>query len=182
LSFDWQFGEGSTYQTFSISFREPWLFGSRTSFGFSLFDTKQNYIYSVDQTGGTISLGRQFKFPDDYTRGDWIFRIQRIDNLSESDYYGPPGVIDQYSITQILSRSSIDNPIFPSHGSNISLSTELSGPPAPARDCTVHKTYHQSRLVHTDPQQFAPRVIPRNSVAGRSSHSTQRWQPTRFPI
>ena len=36
LSFDWQFGEGSTYQTFSISFREPWLFGSRTSFGFSL--------------------------------------------------------------------------------------------------------------------------------------------------
>jgi len=128
LSFDWQFGEGSTYQTFSISFREPWLFGSRTSFGFSLFDTRQNYIYDVDQRGGTVSIGRQFKFPDDYSRGDWIFRVQRIDNLSASDYYGPPGVIDQYSITQILTRNSIDNPLFPSHGSNISLSTELSGP------------------------------------------------------
>ncbi len=129
LSFDWEFGEGSTYQTFSISFREPWMFGSRTSFGFSLFDTKQNYIYSVDQTGGTVSIGRQFKYPDDYTRGDWILRVQRIDNLTESDYYGPPGVIDQYSITQILTRNSIDNPLFPSHGSVLSLSTELSGPP-----------------------------------------------------
>ena len=129
LSFDWQFGEGSTYRTFSISFREPWMFGTRTSFGFSLFDTRQNYIYSVEQTGGTINLGRQFKFPDDYTRGDWIFRIQRIDNLSESIYYGAPGITDQYSVTQILSRNSIDNPLFPSHGSNVALSTELSGAP-----------------------------------------------------
>ena len=129
LSFDWQFGEGSTYRTFSISFREPWMFGSRTSFGFSLFDTKQNYIYSLEETGGTVSVGRQFRWPDDYTRGDWILRVQRINNLSESIYYGPIGVTDQYSITQILSRNSIDNPLFPTHGSALSLSTELSGPP-----------------------------------------------------
>lgn len=129
LSFDWQFGEGSTYRTFSISFREPWMFGTRTSFGFSLFDTRQNYIYDVEQTGGTINIGRQFRWPDDYTRGDWIFQVQRINNLSLSDYYGPPGVTDEYSITQILSRNSIDNPLFPTHGSNLSFSTELTGPP-----------------------------------------------------
>ena len=129
LSIDWQFGEASAYRTVSLSFREPWMFGTRTSFGFSLFDTKQNYIYSVRQTGGTVSLGRQFKYPDDYTRGDWIFRLQRIDNLSSSIYYGPPGVTDQYSFTQVLTRNSIDNPLFPSHGSNVSISTELSGPP-----------------------------------------------------
>ena len=129
LSFDWQFGEGSLYRTFSITFREPWMFGSRTSFGFSLFDTRQNYIYSLEETGGTINIGRQFRWPDDYTRGDWILRIQRINNLSESIYYGPIGVTDQYSLTQILSRNSIDNPLFPTHGSALSLSTELSGPP-----------------------------------------------------
>jgi outer membrane protein insertion porin family len=129
LNFDWQFGEASRYQTFSISFREPWMFDTRTSFGFSIFDTKQNYIYNLQQTGGTISLGRQFKFPDDYSRGDWIFRFQRYDVFSTGYYYDRTGVTSQFSITQVLTRNSIDNPLFPSHGSNVSLSTELSGPP-----------------------------------------------------
>jgi outer membrane protein insertion porin family len=105
------------------------MFDTRTSFGCSLFDTKQNYIYDLRQTGGTLSLGRQFKFPDDYSRGDWIFRFQRYDVYSTGYYYDRTGVTSQFSITQILTRNSIDNPLFPSHGSNVSLSTELSGPP-----------------------------------------------------
>jgi outer membrane protein insertion porin family len=129
LSFDWQFGEASRYQTFSISFREPWLFDTPTSFGVSLYDTKQDYYYSLRQTGGTISLGRRLKWPDDYFRADWIFRFQLIDNYSTSYLYDRIGRFDQLSITQVISRNSIDNPLFPSRGSNISLSNEFSGPP-----------------------------------------------------
>ncbi|MBW7888891.1 MAG: outer membrane protein assembly factor BamA, partial [Bacteroidetes bacterium] len=36
LNFDWQFGEGARYRTFSITFREPWVYDTPTSFGFSL--------------------------------------------------------------------------------------------------------------------------------------------------
>jgi outer membrane protein insertion porin family len=133
LNFDWQFGGTGLYstRTFSISFREPWMFDTRTSFGFSVFDTKQSYGYSIQQTGGTISIGRQLKFPDDYTRADWTFQVQRIDLLSPGFYYRPEdvGVNSQFGITQVLSRNSIDNPLFPSHGSSVSLMTEVTGPP-----------------------------------------------------
>ncbi|MDE3057375.1 MAG: outer membrane protein assembly factor BamA [Bacteroidota bacterium] len=129
LNFDWEFGEGSRYRTFSISFREPWLFGTRTSLGFSIFDTRQNYYYDYRTTGGSISLGRQFKWPDDYTRGDWTFQVQKIDNYTASAYYGNPGLTTQFSLTQVLSRNSVNSPLFPTDGSSIALSTELSGPP-----------------------------------------------------
>ncbi len=129
LNFDWEFGEGSTYRTFSISFREPWLFDTPTSLGFSLFDTRQNYIYSLSETGGTVSIGRQFKWPDDYTRGDWSIRVQQIDNQTANTIYGAVGLTNQYSFTQVLSRNSVNNTLFPSDGSSIALSTELSGPP-----------------------------------------------------
>jgi outer membrane protein insertion porin family len=129
LNFDWQFGEGSTYQTFSVSFREPWMFDTPTSFGASVFDTKENYVYYVQLTGGTVSVGRRFKWPDDYFSGNWTFEIQKIDNLVASDIYGPVGSTSQFSVTQVISRNSIDNPLFPTRGSNVALSTELSGPP-----------------------------------------------------
>ncbi len=129
LNFDWEFGEGSRYRTFSISFREPWLFDTPTSLGFSVFDTRQDYIYQLRQTGGTISIGRQFKWPDDYTRGDWTFQFQKIDNFSATNIYGNQGLTTQFSVTQVLSRNSVNNALFPSEGSSIALSTELSGPP-----------------------------------------------------
>lgn len=129
FNIDWQFGELSRYQTFQISFREPWMFDSPTSFGFSLYDTKQNLYYNLQQTGGTISIGRQFRWPDDFFRGDWIFKGQRIDLKQVGYLYDRVGVSSQFSLTQIISRNSINNPLFPSDGSNISLSTEVSGAP-----------------------------------------------------
>ncbi len=129
LNFDWQFGESNTYQTFSVSFREPWLFDTPTSLGFSVYDTKQNVYYPVHQTGGTVSIGRKFRWPDDYFRGDWIFGYQRLDVPEESAYYDRTGVTTLFNLTQVLTRNSIDNPLFPTQGSNISLSTELAGPP-----------------------------------------------------
>ncbi|CAF3842708.1 unnamed protein product, partial [Rotaria sp. Silwood1] len=43
LNFNWQFGEGGTYRTFSIGFTEPWLYNTPTSLGFNIYDTRQNY-------------------------------------------------------------------------------------------------------------------------------------------
>lgn len=130
LNFDWQFGEGSRYRTFSISFREPWVYDTPTSFGFSIYDTKQDYYYSIYQRGGTLSLGRRFKFPDDYFSATWTLRFQRLDvyNVGYSYYY-QQGSSSQFSISQTIQRNSVNSPLFPTQGSNISLFTEIAGAP-----------------------------------------------------
>lgn len=131
LNFDWQFGEGSRYRTFSISFREPWVYDTPTSFGFSIYDTKQEYYYNLRQTGGTISVGRRLKWPDDYFNITWAFRFQRLDvkDVGGLYYYDRTGVTSQFSISQTISRNSVNSPLFPTQGSSISLFTEFAGAP-----------------------------------------------------
>ncbi len=128
LNFQWEFGEASRFRTFSVGFTEPWLFNTPTLFGVSLFDTRQIYTFDLQQTGGSIRIGRRFRWPDDYFRGDWILNGQRNDVRNGLGYY-QEGVTSQVALTQIISRNSTDNPIFPTMGSNNSLSFEVSGGP-----------------------------------------------------
>lgn len=127
LNFEWVFGRYD-YRTFSLSFREPWFRDTPTSIGFNIFDTRYGFGYDLRQTGGSISLGRRLRWPDDYFRVDYIFRFQ-IYNVSGTSGYYREGKHSQFSLTQVISRNSIDNPIFPSIGSNVSLSLEISGGP-----------------------------------------------------
>lgn len=115
FSFQWDFGQGNRFQTFSISFAEPWLFGQPTSVGFNLYDTR--YFWNIEgrRTGGTINLGRRFRFPDDYFRGDWSLTYQR--QVEYTQTLEPTRTFDEVSILQTISRISFDNLIFPSSGS-----------------------------------------------------------------
>ncbi len=130
LNFEWQFGEGSRFRTFSLGFTEPWLMGEPTLFGVTLFDTRQIYGFDLQQTGASIRIGRRFKWPDDFFRGDWILNGQ-FNNVRAGEGIYREGVSRQVSLTQIITRNSIDNPVFPTYGSNVSLSIELSGGPLP---------------------------------------------------
>lgn len=138
LNFEWQFGEGARFRTFSLGFTEPWLFDTPTTFGVNLFDTRQIYVYDLRQTGGSVRFGRRFKFPDDYFRGDWIGRFQLNDVIDGGGLY-QEGKTSQFSITQIISRNSTDNPIFPAMGSSFALSTEISGGPFLPGNVDYHK-------------------------------------------
>ncbi len=138
LNFEWQFGEGARFRTFSLGFTEPWLFDTPTTFGVNLFDTRQIYVYDLRQTGGSLRFGRRFKFPDDYFRGDWIGRFQLNDVISGGGLY-PEGKTSQFSVNQIISRNSTDNPIFPAFGSSFALSTEISGGPFLPGNVDYHK-------------------------------------------
>jgi outer membrane protein insertion porin family len=132
LNFDWQFGEGARFRTFSLSFTEPWLFDRPTTLGFSIFDSRQRFSWDLRQTGISMRLGRRLSWPDNYSRADWTLRYQSNDirDAGGSPYY-ELGVSKQVSITQVLSRNSTDSPIFPSIGSSVALSTEISGGPLP---------------------------------------------------
>jgi outer membrane protein insertion porin family len=133
LSFDWQFGVSNYYRTISIGFTEPWMFNSPTLFGFNIFDTYQSYYAELHYRGASIRIGRRFKWPDMYFRGDWTLRVQENTyNSLGSSYYNTmyqEGKSTQIGISQVLSRNSTDSPIFPSRGSSFSLLTDINGGP-----------------------------------------------------
>lgn len=139
LNFEWQFGEGNRYRTFTIGFTEPWLFDTPTLVGVTLFDTRVIYFdYDYQITGASLRVGRRLSWPDNLFRGDWTVRYQR-NAVNEGGGFYSSGVSNQVGITQIISRNSTDSPIFPSRGSSLSLLTEISGGPFLPGTARYHK-------------------------------------------
>ncbi len=128
LNFNWQFGVGNYYRTFNLGFTEPWFLDTPTMVGFNIFDTRQRYVYFLSQTGISLKTGRRLKWPDNffYIQGELKYQYNNV--LDGRGWYAE-GVSHQYSISATLTRNDIDNPIFPSKGSKISLVGELSGGP-----------------------------------------------------
>ena len=137
LSFSWNFGY--SYRSFEISFSEPWLMDTPTLAGFSFYDLKREPTYTgyrQRSRGGSFRLGRRFRWPDNFFRGDWIYRIDQTElsdfhsSLRSSGYfeqYEKWGALLSSSVTQIISRNSLDRPEFPTSGSDVSLTTEIAG-------------------------------------------------------
>lgn len=128
LNFNWQFGVGNYYRTFSLGFTEPWLMDTPTSIGFDLFDTRQRYVYDMRQSGISFRLGRRLTWPDDFFYVQGSFRFQYNDIIDGGGFY-VEGLTRQYTIGTAITRTDIDNPIFPSRGSKFALNAELSGGP-----------------------------------------------------
>ncbi len=128
LSFNWQFGVSNIYRTFTLGFTEPWLFDTPTLVGFEVFDTRQQYYYDMSQAGGDVRVGRKLKWPDDYFYVQGMLRFQYNDILYGAGLY-PEGKTRQFTLGTTISRKDIDNPIFPSTGSNVELDAQLSGGP-----------------------------------------------------
>jgi outer membrane protein insertion porin family len=138
---------GRFFQSYNVSFTEPWLGGKKpnslTVAGFVSIITN-GYSKSDDRYGRlingglTISLGTRLKFPDDnfisstslnlqnislqnYGFGRGFFRTDLGEVVDEGDFHN-------FSVTQTIARSSINNPIFPQDGSRVSLSVQLTPP------------------------------------------------------
>ncbi|MCX6147759.1 MAG: outer membrane protein assembly factor BamA [Candidatus Kapabacteria bacterium] len=127
FNFNWEFGQMSRLQQFSIGYTQPWFNDSPTTIGFNLFDSRINYGYQLRRTGASLNLGRRFRWPDDYFRGDLFLRYQLNDNQSTSNYgYYRPGKNTEATIGFGVSRNSLDHPFFPSSGSKFSLNTNFA--------------------------------------------------------
>jgi outer membrane protein insertion porin family len=126
LNFNWEFG---TYQTtFSLGFTEPWLFDDPTSLGGSVFYQTQDVAeYKLRRYGLTANLGRRLRWPDDY------FRIDVGVNALNNKIVGDQSNLAYYqngselSLAATISRTSIDNPIFPTSGSRFSFANTIAG-------------------------------------------------------
>jgi outer membrane protein insertion porin family len=170
LSLDWNFGR--FYRSFNLGFTEPWFRSTPTLIGFDLFDTKSDayYIpYSHQSRGASLRFGRRFAWPDNYFRGDWIYRIDEIKLSNFSDYIresNPNGIVtEQYplissGITQIISRNSLDQPEFPTQGSSVSLQNEIAGGPL-GGNVGYHKHLFSA-------EYFVPTFIPKLVLLARA--------------
>jgi len=128
LTFQWQFGNYS-YRTLSIGFTEPWAFGTPTSVGVNLYDTRQNYGSYIRQSGVSLTVGRRLTWPDDYFSISWTLRYQRniggFVNFVSTD--NEPDEATEISLSQTIARNSFDNPIYPRRGSKVAFTSQLSG-------------------------------------------------------
>lgn len=138
LNFNWQFGVGNFYRTFSLGFTEPWFMDTPTLVGFDVFDTRQRYIYDLSQTGGTIKVGRRLQWPDNFFYIQSRFKYQYNNVIDGRNFYAE-GISRQYTLGLSITRNDIDNPIFPSRGTKFGLSGEISGGPILPGDVDYYK-------------------------------------------
>jgi outer membrane protein insertion porin family len=127
---------GRYYQSYSMSFTEPWFRGRPTPVGFSLSHSR---LSNPDATLAdpekiiTSSLrgfyNQRLRWPDDFFNTStsvgyqYYFNEGRVSSI-------PQGISQEVSLEQGIERNSLDNPMFPMSGSNVRFSVRVA-PPIP---------------------------------------------------
>jgi len=130
------------YQTYSLSFTEPWLGGKKpVQFSSSLSQTKQ-FLYnpatrnadrdrSFNITGITFGIAKKLSVPDDYfvLSQAVSFQYYDLNNYNTGLFTFGNGNSNNLAYTVGLSRNNTFNdPIYPEGGSSFSLTAKLSFP------------------------------------------------------
>ncbi len=133
---------GRAYQSYSVSFTEPWLGGRKpNSFTISFAHSKSNPTaaysrstseeVSLNTSSVTLSLGRRLEWPDNYftLTNALTFQVYDYKNyLSGTSSLPPIGQTNSVMLNTTLARNSIDNPMFPTSGSSLSVGVSLTPP------------------------------------------------------
>jgi outer membrane protein insertion porin family len=141
---------GKQFQTYTVSFTEPWLGGKKpVSFGINLSHTVYRildqynfysntasgnpdlkFLGSYQNTGVTISLGKRLNIPDRYftLSGALSYQRYRLDSLDLFRIGYNNGVSNNITMNVTLSRNTIDSPQYPRSGSSFSLSGTFTPP------------------------------------------------------
>jgi outer membrane protein insertion porin family len=159
---------GKYYQSYSISFIEPWLGGKRpNSLSVSAYYSIQTGVsrsyynpYSYNPYGGgyggygggygsssyynydrdaipdqymkilgtSVGYGKRLSWPDDWFSVYFEASYQRYDLKDWNYFIMQNGISNNLSFKAILSRRSIDNPIYTRSGSDFSVGLEITPP------------------------------------------------------
>ncbi len=143
---------GAGYMSAGITFTEPWLGGKKpnaltVSYYYSIYSINShttitpnpNYP-SVGSSSGnrkfvshaiTVGLGKRLKWPDDYFTLYQSVNVQlyNLENYASIFYVGNGnGKYNNLNYNIVLGRNSVDAPIYPRTGSDISLSLTMTPP------------------------------------------------------
>ncbi len=132
---------GLYYQSYNFSFTEPWFGGKKpNSFTTSLYRTNQSFDARprtdpdkrfIKITGFSLSLGKRLKWPDDYFSAFYSFSLQQYELNNANGAYGlqlNTGRSNNVEFKYVLSRSSVNEPIFPTGGSTFTFSLAATPP------------------------------------------------------
>ncbi len=129
---------GSYYQSYSLSFIEPWLGGRKpNSLSLGGYYTRQtNGVASEDPLfqqlgilGGSIGMGKRLKWPDDYfflnlTASYQQYRLQNWNSL----FAFSNGTSNVWALQLRFARRSIAEPFWITQGSETSISVKATPP------------------------------------------------------
>lgn len=131
---------GTYFQSYNASFTEPWLGGRKpNSFTATVYHNVQNLTglpkgdenrQSLNITGVNIGLGQRLKWPDDYFTLYQGLEYRRFDinNYPTGFLDYSKGVSNNVNYKLVLGRNNTDVPIFPTRGSQISFTAEITPP------------------------------------------------------
>lgn len=129
---------GPQYQSYNMSFTEPWLGGRKpNSLSISLTHSAQGNglptsdarNQSIKIYGASVGLGQRLKFPDDFfTLYNEISYQYYVLNNYFSTFAFANGYANNISFQSVLSRNSVNSPIYPRSGSVTTLSVKLTPP------------------------------------------------------
>ena len=146
---------GRSFQSYSLSFTEPWLGGRKpNSLTVSLNKSISRYpnAYgeftddrSLKQSGITIGLGKRLEWRDNYFSlvNSLSFLVYKYSNYFNSTILPTLGTTNEIMLTSTLARNSIDNPMYPTTGSTISLALSLTPPYSQWRDPSYYDDYNK---------------------------------------
>jgi outer membrane protein insertion porin family len=129
---------GAQYTSYNISFTEPWLGGKKpNSLSVSAFHSVQSnglpdnnpLRQSLTITGGSVGLGKRLRKPDDFFTlySEVGYQYYVLNNFT-STFLFSNGTSNNLSFGETISRNSIDAPIYPRSGSQVSLSVKFTPP------------------------------------------------------
>ena len=128
------------YQSYNFSFSEPWLGGKKpNSFTLGGFYTRfDRTLYSqgiLKIARAFVGLGSQLKWPDNNFVSNTTINIENIE-LTNYAFGGfrfegqnvTDGRFNNFSLKQVIARSTVFEPTFPRSGSKISLTMQFTPP------------------------------------------------------
>jgi outer membrane protein insertion porin family len=129
---------GTYYQSYNMSFTEPWLGGKKpNALSISFFHSLQSngqpsespLRQSISIKGVSVGLGKRLKFPDDFFSIYYEASYQYYDlNHYQTTFLFNDGFSNNLNFTVALSRNSVNQPIYPTSGTSMTFSVEFTPP------------------------------------------------------
>lgn len=146
---------GTFFQSYSLSFTEPWLGGKKpNALSVSLYRSIQKAFQAVPArglftNGVVIGLGKRLKWPDDWFTIQYAISYQHYYHQGQTgnEFIAgiPLGNSHNLNFRLVFGRNSVDQPIYPRSGSNISFTMQLTPPYSKIREKSYEELSSEQR-------------------------------------
>lgn len=160
---------GLYFQSYNLSFTEPWLGGKKpNSLTVSAYHSVQTngqkryldsdktpnpYRQSLLITGGTVGFGQRWQKPDDWFVFYSGISFQHFElNKFGSFFSFNEGFSNNLALSTTLERNSVSDPIYPTWGSKVTLTTKATLPYTFVGEKLLGRDYDFANM--TDQQKF----------------------------